>query len=140
MLDGYAIFLFVYLVDGRLDGWMDGWKEGRMDRRCVNKGGRGCGGGRSAFPAMRTKYRQHLGKHRVVWFWSLGVLVAWRATNAKQVSTAFGENVWLLGLFVAGGLPTLSFVLSFLWLVCRLVQPAWLVGCLDLEKTHAVMD
>ena len=35
-----------------------------------------------------------------------GLLVAWWATNAKQISTAFGENVWLLGLFVAGGLPT----------------------------------
>ena len=112
-----------------MDGWMDGWMAGR-----------GCGGGCSAFPAMRTKYRQHLGKHRVVWFWSLGLLVAWRATNAKQVSTAFGENVWLRCLFVAGGLPTLSFLLSFLWLVRRLVQAAWLVGCLGLEKTHTVMD
>ena len=128
VLDGYAFFLFVCLEDG----WMDGC--------CVNKGGRGRGAGRSAFPAMQTKYRQHLGKHRVVWFWLLGLLVAWWATNAKQVSTAFGENVWLLGLFVAGGLPTLSFVLSFLWLMCRLVQPAWLVVCLDLEKAHTVMD
>ena len=25
-------------------------------------------------------------------------------------------------------------------LVCRLVQPACLVGCLDLENTHTVMD
>ena len=75
---------------------------------------------------MRTKYRQHLGKRRVVWFWFLGLLVAWWATSAKQVSTAFGENVWLLGLFVAGGLPTLSFLLFFLWLV----RPAWLVVCL----------
>ena len=33
-------FLFVCLVDGWMDGWMDGC--------CVNKGGRGCGGGRSA--------------------------------------------------------------------------------------------
>ena len=68
------------------------------------------------------------------------VLVAWWATNAKQVSTARGENVWLLGLFVAGGLPTPCFLLSFLWLVCWLVQPAWLVVCLDLEKIHTVMD
>ena len=43
-------------------------------------------------------------------------------------------------LFVAGGLPTLSFLLFFLWLVCWLVQPAWLVVCLGLEKTHTVMD
>ena len=43
------------------------------------------------------------------------------ATNAKQVSTAFGENtVWLLGLLAA-------------W------WAAWLVGCLDLWKTHTVM-
>ena len=61
-----------------------------MDGCCVNKGGRGRGAGRSAFPAMQTKYRQHLGKHRVVWFWLLGLLVAWWATNAKKVSTAFG--------------------------------------------------
>ena len=83
------------------DGCINGWS--------VNKGGRGCGGGRSAFAAMRTKYRQHVGSHRVVSFWLLGLLVAWWATNAKQVSTAFGGNVWLLGLFAAGGLPTLSF-------------------------------
>ena len=37
-------FLFVCLVDGWMDGWMDRW----MDGCCVNKGGRGCGGGRSA--------------------------------------------------------------------------------------------
>ena len=92
------------------DGCANGWS--------VNKGGRGCGRGRSASPTMRTKYRQRLGKHRVVWFWSQGLLVAWWATNAKQVSTAFGENVWLLGLFVAGGLPALSFYSpSFGWCV-----------------------
>ena len=93
--------------DGCMHGCINGWN--------VNKGGKGRRGGRSASPAMRTKYRQHLGKRRVAWFWLLGLLVAWWATNAKQVSTAFGENVWLLGLFVAGGLPTLSF--SFGWCV-----------------------
>ena len=45
-------------------GWMDGC--------CVDKGGTGCGGGRSAFPAMQTKYRQHLGETElrglVAWF------------------------------------------------------------------------
>ena len=53
---------------------------------------------------MQAKYRQCLGvwgKHRVVWFWLLGWLVAWWTTNAKQVSTAFGEStVGLLGLLV----------------------------------------
>ena len=44
VLDGYAIFLFVCLVDG----WMDGWMDGRTDGCCVSQGGRGCGGGRSA--------------------------------------------------------------------------------------------
>ena len=52
--------------------WMDGWRDGC----CVDKGGTGCGGGRSAFPAMQTKYRQHLGKNRVAWFGLLGLLVA----------------------------------------------------------------
>ena len=93
-----------------------GGGDGCRNGWSVNKGGRGCGGG----PA-----------------WFVGW---WRATNAKQVSTTFGENVLLLGLFVAGGLPTLSFLLSFLWLVCWLVQLAWLVVCLGLEKTHTVMD
>ena len=105
------------LVACLFDGWMDGWSVDNGGRGwmhkwmewSVNKGGRGCGGGRSASPAMRTKYRQHVGSHRVVSFWLLGLLVAWWATNAKQVSTAFGGNVWLLGLFAAGGLPTLSF-------------------------------
>ena len=55
-------------MDGRTDGWMDGC--------CVDKGGTGCGGGRSAFPAMQTKYPQHLGKNRVAWFGLLGLLVA----------------------------------------------------------------
>ena len=50
-----------------MDGWMDGC--------CVDKDGTGCGGGRSAFPAMQTKYRQHLGKNRVAWF--VGCLVCW---------------------------------------------------------------
>ena len=52
VLDGYAIFLFVCLVDGWMDGWMGGWTDGRtdgwMDGCCVSQGGRGCGGGRSA--------------------------------------------------------------------------------------------
>ena len=52
----------------------DGCMHGCINGRSVNKGGRGCRGGRSASPAMRTKYRQHLGKHRVVWFW---LLVCW---------------------------------------------------------------
>ena len=59
-----------------MDGWMDGW----MDGCCVNKGGRGCGGGRSAFPAMQTKYRQHLGKTQgcvVLVAWFVGCLVGW---------------------------------------------------------------
>ena len=65
----------------------------------------------------------------------LGLLVAWWATNAKQVSTAFGENVCSLGLFAAGGLPTLSFF-TLLPLVGVLIGSAclaaWLVVCLDL--------
>ena len=77
---------------------------------------------------MQTKYRQHLGKHRVVWFWLLGLLVAWWATNAKQVSTAFGENVWLLGLFAAGA--THPFCFTLLPLVGVLVGSACLACCL----------
>ena len=37
-----------------------------------------------------------------MWFWLLGLLVAWRVTHAKPVSTVFGDNtIWLLGLLVA---------------------------------------
>ena len=81
---------------------------------------------------MQTKYRQHLGKHRVVWFWLLGLLVAWWATNAKQVSTAFWENTaWLLGLLVAWWatrpffftpLPLLGVLVGSACLAC------WLLG------------
>ena len=67
------------------DGCINGWS--------VNKGGRGCGEGRSASPAMRTKYRQHVGSHRVVSFWLLGLLVAWWATNLGET---FGCLVCLL--------------------------------------------
>ena len=31
VLDGYAMFLFVCLVDGWMDGWVDGWTDGRLD-------------------------------------------------------------------------------------------------------------
>ena len=81
---------------------------------------------------MQTKYRQPLGKTRVVWFWLLGLLVAGWATNAKQVSTAFGENtVWLL--------PFLFYPTSFGWCVGWFgllgLLVAWIWG-----KAHTVMD
>ena len=59
---------------------------------------------------MQTKYRQPLGKTQ-----GCVVLVAWfvgcsGGNNAKQVSTAFGENtVWLL--------PFLFYPTSFGWCV-----------------------
>ena len=46
---------------------MDGW----MDARCVSKGGRGGGGGRSL-----CRNRQHLGKTHSYVVWLLGLLVA----------------------------------------------------------------
>ena len=45
-----------------------------MDGCSVDKGATGCGGGRSAFPAMQTKYRQHVGKTGLR---GVGCLVYW---------------------------------------------------------------
>ena len=75
LMDNYAtcsVCLLVGWTDGRTDRRTDGW----MDGCCVNKGGRGCRGGRSASPAMQTKYQQHLGKTRSYVVWLLGLLVA----------------------------------------------------------------
>ena len=98
----------------------------------------------------------------------LGVLVGWLACcNANQISMGKTQGcevlvAWIVGCLVGyqckyrqhlgkvqfgclvclwlGGLPTLSFLHHLLWLVCWLVRPAWLVVCLDLGKTHKVMD
>ena len=68
-------------MDGWMDGWMDRWKDGRTDGRTdgwmlCNKGGRRCGGGRSASPAMQTKDR---GNHR-----------RWVETTWKKGRQSFG--------------------------------------------------
>ena len=72
----------------------------------------------------------------------LGLLVAWWATNAKQVSTAFGENtVWLL--------PFLFYPTSFGWCVGWFgllgLLVAWILGntcsdgwMMDREKNKTV--
>ena len=65
MLDGYAIFLFVCLVDG----WMDGWI-------CVNIGGRECGGRAQLLPRNANQVSTAFGENRVAWFGLLGLLVA----------------------------------------------------------------
>ena len=62
----FSVCVFGGRKEGRMDGWIDGC--------CVNNGGRECGGGRSAFPAMQAKYRQHLGK---IGLRGLGCLVCW---------------------------------------------------------------
>ena len=122
---------------------MDGWMDGRLDRCCVNKGGRGCGGGRSASPTMRTKYRQHLGKHRVVWFW---LLVCWLLGGLPMLSKyrqhlgkTFGCLVCLL---LVGYPPFLFYSPSFGWLAwprCCLV--GWSVGWHSVDGwMHACMD
>ena len=100
--------------------WMDGWMDGWMRRCCVNKGGRreGVRGRAQRLPRNANQVSTAFGKTQGCVVLVAGLLVAWWATNAKQVSTAFGENVWSLGLFVAGGLPTLSFNSpSFGWCV-----------------------
>ena len=72
------------------------------------------------------------GKHGIVWSWLIGLLVARRATNARQVSTTFlGKTPFGCYFF---------FIYYFPWLVCWLVRPAGLVGRLDSENTHTVMD
>ena len=43
VLDGYAIFLFVCLVNGWMDGWIDGWMDGWMGwAQRYEMGGFGC--------------------------------------------------------------------------------------------------
>ena len=83
VLDGYAIFLFVCLVDGWMDGWMGGWTDGRtdgwMDGCCVSQGGGGAGEG----AALRD------GR-----FWLLGLLVAWWVCWLGRVVT------WLVSQLV----------------------------------------
>ena len=96
MLDGYAIFLFVCLVDGRKEGRKEGKGKGKgkgregkgregkgregKDGCCVNRGGRGCGEG----AALRDG-----------WFWLLGLLVAWWVCWLGRVVA------WLVGWLVA---------------------------------------
>ena len=77
-----------------------------MDGCCVDKGGTGCGG-RSAFSAMQTKYRQHL-EHRVAWFGLLGLLV----------SCLF--DGWM------DGWPDTQF-----FLLCAWLMDGWMGGCMD---------
>ena len=59
---------------------------------------------------------------------------SWKSQPLVQGGTPITAPNWLLGR-----LPTLSFLPDFLWLVCWLVWPAWLVGCLASRKTHTVM-
>ena len=105
-----------------MEGWMDGC--------CVNKGGRGCGGGRSASPQCEPSIDSIWENTGLCGF---GCLVCWllgglpmQSKYRQHLGKTFGCLVCLLL-----GLPTLSVLLSFLWLVCWLVRPAWLVVCLD---------
>ena len=100
---------FFCLCAWLMDGWMDGC--------CVDKGGTGCGG-RSAFSAMQTKYRQHL-EHRVAWFGLLGLLV----------SCLF--DGWM------DGWPDTQF-----FLLCAWLMDGWMGGCMDGRtdgRTHGRM-
>ena len=61
--------------------------------------------------------------------WFVGCLVGYQCKASI-------DSIWGKHSLVA----TLSFLSHFLWLVCWLVRPAWLVGCLDLGKTHTVIN
>ena len=68
---------------GWMNGWMDGWTDGWMDGCCVNIGGRGCGGRRSAPLQCNPSINSIWGKH-IQWLmghgqgWLVGLLdIAW---------------------------------------------------------------
>ena len=93
-----------------MDGWMDGCY--------INKGGRGCGGGCNVSPTMRTKYRQNLGKYRVVWF---GYLVWWllgRLPMQNKNRQHLGKIVGCLVYLLLVGYPSfLVYYPSFGWCI-----------------------
>ena len=75
---------------------------------------------------MQTKYRQPLGKTQgcvVLVDWFVGCSVGYQCK--ANIDSIWGKH---------GLVATLSFLSHFLWLVCWLVRPAWLVGCLDFGK------
>ena len=81
---------------------------------------------------MQTKYRQPLGKTQgcvVLVDWFVGCSVGYQCK--ASIDSICGKHSLV---------ATLSFLSHFLWLVCWLVRPAWLVGCLDLGKAHTVMN
>ena len=86
-----------------VDGWMDGW----MDRCCVKKGGKGCGGGRSVSPAMRTKSIDSMWENTGLC--RFNCLVYWLLGGLPMQSKYRQHLGKIFGLFGAGGLPTLSF-------------------------------
>ena len=102
--------------------------HGCINGSSVNKDGTGCGGGRSASPAMRTKYRQHLGKHMVVWFW---LLVCWLLGGLPMQSKyrqQLGKR--LVGWFVCCWWATHPFFFTLFPLVGVSVGSACLACCL----------
>ena len=109
-----------------------------MDGCSVNKGGRGWGEGRSASPAMRTKYRRQFGeitelRGSVPLF--VVCLVCWLGRfGASSVGRLVGTplvDAWFVGCLV-GYPPFLFYSPSFGWCVGWLgllgLLFAWLVG------------
>ena len=96
-------------------GCINGWN--------VNKGGRGCRGGRGASPAMRTKYRQHLGNTGLCGF---GCLVGYQCK--ASIDSTWGKR--LVAWFVCCWWATHPLFFTLLPLVGVLVGSACLACCL----------